>query len=91
LATEVNRTRSLALAQHLRALAGVLGLLQQVPQAYLQAGQGIDAASIAKLITERVQAKQNKNYALADEIRKSLAAQGVILKDSPQGTTWERV
>lgn len=91
LATEVNRTRSLALAQHLRALAGVLGLLQQVPQTYLQAGQGIDAASIAKLIAERVQAKQNKNYALADEIRKSLAAQGVILKDGPQGTTWERV
>jgi cysteinyl-tRNA synthetase len=91
LATEVNRTRSLALAQHLRALAGVLGLLQQVPQTYLQAGQGIDAASIAKLIAQRVQAKQDKNYVLADEIRKSLSAQGVVLKDSPQGTTWERV
>ncbi|MEN9842644.1 MAG: Cysteine--tRNA ligase [Pseudomonadota bacterium] len=91
LATEVNRSRSLALAQHLRALAGVLGLLQQVPQTYLQAGHGIDAASIAKRIAERVKAKQDKNYLLADEIRKSLSAQGVILKDSPQGTTWERV
>jgi cysteinyl-tRNA synthetase len=91
MASEVNRTHALGLAQQLRALGGTLGLLQQAPQAFLQGGHGIDATTIEQCIAERTQAKAARNYARADEIRQTLQAQGVALKDSPQGTTWERV
>ena len=90
LANELNRTRLAATAALLRGLGGVLGLLQQAPRAFLQAGSTLDEASIAALIGERSAAKAAKNFARADQIRKDLAAQGIALKDSPQGTTWVR-
>jgi cysteinyl-tRNA synthetase len=86
LAGELNRTRSPDTAALLRSLGGVLGVLQQVPRAYLQGG--LDATSIEAAIANRQAAKAAKNYAEADRIRRDLAAQGVELKDSPQGTTW---
>jgi cysteinyl-tRNA synthetase len=86
LASELNRTRSPATAALLRSLGGVLGILQQSPRAYLQGG--LDAAAIEAAIAARQAAKAAKNYAEADRIRKELAAQGVELKDGPQGTTW---
>lgn len=92
LASEVNRTHSPEWAGWLKALGGVLGLLQQDPQVFLQGGSGAgdESARIEALISERAQAKAAKNYARADEIRKQLLAEGVVLKDSAQGTTWER-
>ena len=93
LASEVNRTRDAAAAGLLQALGGVLGLLQQNPQAYLQsggAGEGVDEAGIAAQIAARAAAKSAKNFAEADRIRQGLLAQGVVLKDGPAGTTWER-
>jgi cysteinyl-tRNA synthetase len=90
LANEVNRTRSLATAGLLRALAGTLGVLQQQPQAFLQAGAGLDESAIAALIAQRAQAKRDRNFAEADRIRRELAEQGIELKDSAQGTTWVR-
>jgi cysteinyl-tRNA synthetase len=93
LAAEVNRTQSAQLSGVLKALGGVLGILQGNPQAYLQAGSGqgvgLDDAAIQKLIAQRAAAKAAKDYAGADQIRKDLAAQGIVLKDSPTGTTWE--
>ncbi len=89
LAVEVNRTQSAALAGELKALGGVLGILQGDPKAYLQAGAGLDDAAIQTLIAERAAAKAGKDFARADQIRKDLAAQGVVLKDAPTGTTWE--
>jgi cysteinyl-tRNA synthetase len=89
LAAEVNRTKSLELAVLLKSLGGVLGLLQGDPKAYLQAGAALDDAAIQTLIAERAAAKAAKNFARADEIRKGLLAQGIVLKDSAQGTTWE--
>jgi cysteinyl-tRNA synthetase len=89
LANELNRTRSPATAALLRALGGTLGILQQAPRAYLQGdGQGLDAKAIEAAIAARQAAKSAKDFAEADRIRKELAAQGVELKDTPQGTTW---
>jgi cysteinyl-tRNA synthetase len=88
LANECNRTRSPATAALLRALASTLGVLQQLPSAYLQAGSTLDEATIASLIEARAAAKRGKNFAEADRIRRELAEQGIELKDSAQGTTW---
>ena len=90
LASEVNRSLSAELAGLLKALGGVLGLLQQVPQAFLQTGVSLSEADIQAQIQARAQAKKDRDFATADRIRQELAAQGVVLKDSPTGTTWER-
>ncbi|WP_298928858.1 cysteine--tRNA ligase [uncultured Ramlibacter sp.] len=89
LAADVNRSRSAEAAGQLKALGGVLGLLQGEPKAFLQAGAALDEASIAGLIAERAAAKAAKNFAEADRIRQQLLAQGIVLKDSAAGTTWE--
>jgi cysteinyl-tRNA synthetase len=88
LAGEVNRARSSTAASLLKALAGTLALLQQVPRSYLQAGSGLDERRIAERIEARAQAKKKREFALADEIRQELLGQGIVLQDSPAGTTW---
>ena len=88
LAGELNRGRDPAQAARLRALGGTLGLLQQVPRAFLQAGTGLDEAAIERLIIARTAAKQARNFAEADRLRDEAAAAGVVLKDSASGTTW---
>ena len=91
LAGEVNRTRSPQMAGLLKVLGGVLGLLQLSPSAFLQSGAVVKAADIEKKINERASAKAAKNFALADQIRQSLLEQGIVLKDSASGTTWEQL
>jgi cysteinyl-tRNA synthetase len=90
LASEVNRTQSTQTAGLLKALGGVLGLLQDDPKAFAQAGAGVDEDAIQAQIAARAAAKAAKNFAEADRIRQALAAEGIVLKDSPVGTTWER-
>jgi cysteinyl-tRNA synthetase len=89
LAGEVNRTRSPQTSGLLKAL-GLLGLLQDNPETFLQAGASLDEDAIQAHIAARAAAKAAKNFAEADRIRQELAALGVVLKDSPSGTTWER-
>lgn len=96
LASDINKTDSKQSAGLLKALAGLLGLLQQNPQDYLQntmTGGSSDLLApdaIEQLIQQRIQARKEKRYADADTIRKNLQDQGVILEDGPQGTAWRR-
>lgn len=78
-------------ATTLKTLGGKLGLLQRLPEVYFKSNvhtEGLDEAAILVLIEERKVAKMEKNYARADEIRHQLAAQGVVIKDTPNGTEW---
>ena len=88
LASELNRTRSPQTAALLRSLGAALGILQQEARAYLQGGSLVGEAAIEALIAARAAAKQARDFAQADRIRQQLADQGVLLKDSPGGTTW---
>ena len=109
LAKEVNTTKRPELAAQLKALGGVLGLLQRDPIRYLQGGgiketfhEGLVFADsvetevirgepyINAQIEARIVAKQAKNFAEADRIRKELLAAGIMLEDSATGTTWRR-
>ena len=91
LANQVNRDRSTADAGLLKALGGVLGVLQQQPKAFLQAGAGLDEAAIQAQIDARAAAKAARDFAEADRIRKALVEQVVELKDSASGTSWVRI
>jgi cysteinyl-tRNA synthetase len=88
LAGELNRTGSGATAALLKGLGATLGLLQRPPRTFLQAGTGLDESAIAERIAARAAAKRARDFALADAIRDELAARGVELKDSAQGTVW---
>ncbi len=91
LAGEVNRTKSVELSGLLKALGACLGLLQGDPKEFLQAGAALEEGAIAALIAERAAAKAARNFGEADRIRQSLLAQGIVLKDSATGTSWEVV
>ena len=93
LASEVNRSRSTERAGLLKRLGAILGLLQEDPTAFLQGGSvagGLDEAVIQQQIEARTAAKAAKDWPEADRIRKALLEQGVVLKDGPAGTSWER-
>lgn len=75
--------------------AQLLGLLQQDPDDWFKwqaqgADVGLTDEEIESLIIERNTAKQNKDWATADNIRNKLTEKGITLEDSPQGTTWKR-
>lgn len=96
LVTEINKQKSedsdLAnqLAKLLVKLGGVLGVLQSSPAEFLQSDQSVelDAAAIDQLIAEREQARADKNWSRADEIRDQLAAMKVVVEDGADGSSW---
>jgi cysteinyl-tRNA synthetase len=96
MAAELNRGPTQALAAQMRALGGLLGLLQREPDEFLKGGLAaaqagaLDDAMIARQIEARTAAKARRDYAEADRIRQDLLQQGVVLEDGPGGTTWRR-
>jgi cysteinyl-tRNA synthetase len=99
LASEVNRAQGeekVQLASSLKGLAGTLNFLQRDPTVFLQAGSrggetDLSAEHIEEQIAARVAAKQSKDFAKADLIRKTLLEKGVVLEDKLSGITeWRR-
>ena len=94
LAREINRDNSATTSQVdlLKELSATLGILQQEPEAFLQgASEGqITAEEVEQLIVERNNARTEKNWARADEIRDLLIEKNIVLDDSREGTSWRR-
>jgi cysteinyl-tRNA synthetase len=99
LAREVNRlkdtdkTAANGLAARLRTLAGVLGLLEQDPEQFLQSGANSndeEVAQIEALIQMRIDARKAKDWAQADVARDKLNEMGIVLEDAAGGTSWRR-
>jgi cysteinyl-tRNA synthetase len=102
LAREINRLRqeseqdAAGPAAQLRRLGGILGILQDDAESYLRGDPAqqegfLDPAAIEMLIQQRLDARREKNWAEADRIRDALKAQGVLLEDGAEGTTWRRI
>jgi cysteinyl-tRNA synthetase len=104
IAKEINRNREIdppraaALAGCLRDLGGILGLLEDAPETFLRAATGAEAGASATLsedaievlIAARIRAREDRNWAEADRIRKDLDAHGIVLEDGASGTRWRR-
>ncbi|OSI11949.1 cysteine--tRNA ligase [Neisseria canis] len=93
LANEVNKSNDAGLAGCLKALGGIIGLLERNPQEFLQGGtasSGLSNEEIENLIAQRKQARAEKNWAESDRIRDLLTAENIILEDGANGTTWRR-
>ena len=93
LAGEVNKTNDAHLAGCLKALGGIIGLLQRDSTEFLQGGavsDGLSNEEIEDLIARRKQARADKNWAESDRIRDLLNEHKIILEDNAGGTTWRR-
>jgi len=81
-------------ARTLRRLGGVLGLLQDDPEAFLKgaagSGEGLSDEEVDRLVAERMEARHRRDFAEADRIRDLLVDDGIALEDSPEGTRWRR-
>jgi cysteinyl-tRNA synthetase len=96
IAHEINRLKATDilkaanLSATLKKLATALGLLQQEPNVFFQADPIIDKEEIERLINARTQARINKNWTEADQLRKQLDSMTIIIEDGINGTSWRK-
>jgi len=98
LVREINRVRAedvaaaASLGALLRQLGDLIGILQSDAESYLRGGASANDgdAEIDALVAQRNEAKANKDWGTADEIRNKLQEMGIVLEDGPSGTTWRR-
>jgi cysteinyl-tRNA synthetase len=77
-------------ASTMKELGKVLGLLNDSSEAFLQYGADLTDEEISQKIEERNQARNNKDFLKADQIRDELVSQGILLDDSSDGTSWKK-
>jgi cysteinyl-tRNA synthetase len=82
--------------EHFSTLGWIFGLFRENPDAYLeeQKKEGLKKLNFTEeeilvLIEERNAARKSKNFKRADEIRNDLFSRGILLEDTPSGTTWK--
>ena len=83
---------NIEMQRKLRASANFLGLMQSSAKDWLTQTiyvKGVDKKQVQTLVDARIEARKAKNFAESDRIRDELAAMGIMLKDSKDGTTWE--
>ncbi len=77
------------LSAQIKASGELLGVLAQQPEEWFAAQKTtVDADKIEQLINDRNAARANRDFATADQLRDKLTEMGVLIEDSPQGTTW---
>ena len=93
----LNKAETIEDKQHYKSLllssAEVMGLLYQDAKDWFKGSiteESISEDEINQLIAERLEAKKSKNWAKADAIRNQLKEAGIVLEDTPQGTSWKR-
>ncbi len=90
LVSEINKNSNLKLVNLLKALSNTIGILEKSPVDFLQEGNKISVEEIENLIKKREEARQNKNFQLADKIRQDLLNNNIVLEDSLGITTWRK-
>ena len=92
LSREINKTNAPVLAATLKNLASTIGFLQEDPPLFLQSGFAEeDKQVIEQLISERIQARAERNWARADQIRAKLVDKGIEIEDGESGTSWRKI
>ena len=79
-----------ALGSELKVLSKSLGILQQNPDDFFKAGASLSEEEIDNLIKKRNEARLNRDFKLADEIRDDLLSKGIVLEDKESGTVWKK-
>ncbi len=93
LAGQLTKTKTAEAKTDFINALNLIGLCQNDPAAWLGYGQAcdtIDADAIDRLLEERQQARKDKNFARADEIRDELAANNIVIEDTPSGPKWKK-
>jgi cysteinyl-tRNA synthetase len=88
LISELNKSSNENLANEIYSVLKVIGLMAIPQEEFFIKSSKIDQDHIEKLIEKRMQAKKQKDYQKADELRNEIDSLGVILEDTPDGTVW---